>query len=124
MCAASAPALLRDVKAGTSAGWCGMSRRSEKAQGFYADVLKLSGGDFEGKPFELLPWQKVYRRLPVRLAGAGGYRRFRVAYVETAKGSGKSPGRRYRHEGLVATTSHARKFTAPPRKGSNHDPVP
>jgi phage terminase large subunit-like protein len=30
----------------------------ERAVRFYEQVLKLNGGDFEGKPFVLLPWQK------------------------------------------------------------------
>jgi phage terminase large subunit-like protein len=62
-----------------------------KAIGFYRDILKLNGGDFEGRPFELLPWQKFVVGSIFGWKGADGYRRFRVVYVETAKGSGKSP---------------------------------
>ena len=59
---------------------------------WYEDVLKLSSGDFEGKPFKLLPWQKF-------IAGSlfgwklkrNGYRRYNTAYIEIGKGSGKSP---------------------------------
>ena len=54
-------------------------------------MLKLNGGDYEGKPFELLPWQKFIVGSLFGWQGIDGYRRFRVAYVETAKGSGKSP---------------------------------
>ena len=64
---------------------------SNKAIRFYANVLKLNGGDYEGKPFELLPWQKFIVGNLFGWHGADGYRRFRVAYVETGKGSGKSP---------------------------------
>ena len=49
---------LRDIEDGHKRGLVWNVAESEKAQGFYADVLKLNGGDYEGKPFELLPWQK------------------------------------------------------------------
>jgi len=62
-----------------------------KAIGFYRDVLKLNGGDFEGNPFELLPWQQFVVGSIFGWKRDDGYRRFRVVYVETAKGSGKSP---------------------------------
>lgn len=82
---------LRDIESGHKRGLVWNVEESEKAQGFYADVLKLNGGDYEGKPFELLPWQKFVVGSLFGWHGADGYRRFRVAYVETAKGSGKSP---------------------------------
>lgn len=82
---------LRDIAEGGKRGLVWDVAESERAQGFYADVLKLNGGDFEGKPFELLPWQKFVVGSLFGWKGADGYRRFRVAYVETAKGSGKSP---------------------------------
>lgn len=82
---------LRDMKEGHKRGLVWNVEESERAQGFYADVLKLNGGDFEGKPFELLPWQKFVVGSLFGWQGIDGYRRFRVAYVETAKGSGKSP---------------------------------
>ncbi len=82
---------LRDIEDGHKRGLVWNVEESEKAQGFYADVLKLNGGDFEGKPFELLPWQKFVVGSLFGWQGEDGYRRFRVAYVETAKGSGKSP---------------------------------
>lgn len=82
---------LRDIESGHKRGLVWNVEESEKAQGFYADVLKLNGGDFEGKPFELLPWQKFVVGSLFGWQGVDGYRRFRVAYVETAKGSGKSP---------------------------------
>ena len=61
---------------------------------FFEEVLHLNGGDYEGKPFILLPWQAfiVGSLQGWRCADADGEtRRFRVAYVETGKGSGKSP---------------------------------
>ena len=82
---------LKDIAEGGKRGLVWNVEESEKAQGFYADVLKLNGGDFEGKPFELLPWQKFVVGSLFGWKGVDGYRRFRNAYVETAKGSGKSP---------------------------------
>lgn len=82
---------LRDIESGHKRGLVWNVEESEKAQGFYADVLKLNGGGYEGKPFELLPWQKFVVGSLFGWQGVDGYRRFRVAYVETAKGSGKSP---------------------------------
>lgn len=60
--------------------------------GFFADVLHLAAGKFEGRPFILEPSQKFivgsifgWKRLDT------GFRRFRRAYIEAAKGSGKTP---------------------------------
>ena len=82
---------LRDMKEGHKRGLVWNVEESERAQGFYADVLKLNGGDFEGKPFVLLPWQQFVIGSLFGWMGADGHRRFRNAYIETAKGSGKSP---------------------------------
>lgn len=59
--------------------------------GYYEDVLCLNGGEFEGQPFVVLPWQAFILGSLFGWKGADGYRRFRTAYIETAKGSGKSP---------------------------------
>jgi phage terminase large subunit-like protein len=64
---------------------------AERAIGFFRDVLRLNGGEFEGKPFELLDWQQFIVGSLFGWKGSDGWRRFRVAYIETAKGSGKSP---------------------------------
>ncbi len=82
---------LKDLKEGKKRGLVWSVEESNKAQRFYSNVLKLNGGDFEGKPFDLLPWQKFVVGSLFGWLGTDGYRRFRVAYVETAKGSGKSP---------------------------------
>jgi phage terminase large subunit-like protein len=82
---------LKDIKEGKKRGLVWNVEESNKAQRFYSNVLKLNGGDFEGKPFVLLPWQQFVIGSLFGWHGADGYRRFRVAYVETAKGSGKSP---------------------------------
>ena len=81
---------LRDMREAPARGLTWSVEHANDAIAFYPDVLCLNGGDFEGKPFELQGWQAFvvgslwgWRR--------GDVRRFRVAYVETGKGSGKSP---------------------------------
>src|SRR3546814_20800946 len=64
---------------------------AQRAIGYFEDVLCLNGGRFEGKPFEVLPWQAFVLGSLFGWLTSEGLRRFRVAYVETAKGSGKSP---------------------------------
>ena len=58
---------------------------------YFRVVLRLNGGEFEGDEFVLLDWQQFIVGSLMGWKGQDGYRRFRVAYVETAKGSGKSP---------------------------------
>lgn len=82
---------LADIAEGGARGLKWDVAAALKAIGFYRDVLKLNGGDFEGLPFELLPWQQFVVGSIFGWKGADGYRRFRVVYIETAKGSGKSP---------------------------------
>jgi phage terminase large subunit-like protein len=82
---------LKDIKTGGKRGLKWDVEESNKAIRFYSSVLKLNGGDFEGVPFVLLPWQQFVVGSLFGWIGRDGYRRFRVAYVETAKGSGKSP---------------------------------
>ena len=67
-----------------------------EAMAFFEEVLRLNGGAYEGQPFLLQGWQAFivgslfgWQRFDDDLGG--WVRRFRVAYVETAKGSGKSP---------------------------------
>jgi phage terminase large subunit-like protein len=65
---------------------------AEAAFRFFEEYLFLNGGQFEGQPFLLLPWQCfVVGSLFGWKRKGDGMRRFRVAYIETPKGSGKSP---------------------------------
>lgn len=64
---------------------------AQRAIGFFRDVLRLNGGQFEGLPFILHPAQMFYVGALFGWKRADGTRRFRRAYIETAKGSGKSP---------------------------------
>lgn len=82
---------LKDIEEGGKRGLAWDVEEANKAIRYYRSVLKLNGGDFEGKPFELLPWQCFVVGSLFGWKGSDGHRRFRVAYVETGKGSGKSP---------------------------------
>lgn len=83
---------LRDLKHGAARGIQFDADLADRAIGFYRDVLKLNGGDFEGVAFELLPWQKfIVGSLFGWINARDGTRRFRVAFIEAGKGCGKSP---------------------------------
>lgn len=82
---------LLDLKIGRQRGLNFSFEKANRAIGFFRDVLKLNGGDYEGKPYVLLPWQEFIVGSLFGWYGDDGYRRFRTAYIETAKGSGKSP---------------------------------
>ena len=61
------------------------------AFGFFEEVLHLSDGQFEGLPFRLHPSQAFIIGSLFGWKRADGRRRFRRAYIEQGKGSGKSP---------------------------------
>lgn len=82
---------LRDLEQGPARGLVWDIEAAARAIGYFEDVLCLNGGQFEGEPFVVLPWQAFVIGSLFGWKGADGFRRFRVAYVETAKGSGKSP---------------------------------
>lgn len=82
---------LRDLVEGPERGLRWDLEEAQRAIDFYEQVLVLNGGKYEGKPFILLGWQAFIVGCVFGWKGADGYRRFRVAYVETGKGSGKSP---------------------------------
>jgi phage terminase large subunit-like protein len=64
---------------------------ANKALGFFRDVLRLNGGQFEGLPFALHPSQQFIVGSLFGWRRADGTRRYRRAYIEIAKGNGKSP---------------------------------
>ena len=59
---------------------------------FFAEFLVFYEGDFDGKPFILTPNEKfIVGSIFGWKRKSDGYRRFRTAYIEIAKGNGKSP---------------------------------
>lgn len=64
---------------------------ADYAFGFFENVLRLSEGQFEGKPFKLHPSQAFIVGSLFGWKREDGRRRFRRAYIEQGKGNGKSP---------------------------------
>lgn len=81
---------LDDLAHGAARGLHFDEDAADRALGFFPDVLRLNGGQFEGLPFNLHPAQAF---IVGSLFGwrKGDVRRFRSAYVEQGKGNGKSP---------------------------------
>lgn len=82
---------LNDLELGPARGLTFDATAAKRGIGFFSDVLRLNGGEFEGLPFHLGDWQAFVVGSLLGWRGVDGYRRFRSAYIETAKGSGKSP---------------------------------
>ncbi|WP_330114910.1 terminase TerL endonuclease subunit [Pseudomonas sp. JS3066] len=82
---------LSDLDEGPLRGLVWNQEAADRAIGFFEDVLCLNGGDYEGLPFLLAPWQAFVVGSLFGWYKDTGHRRFRIAYVETGKGSGKSP---------------------------------
>lgn len=82
---------LRDLETGAERGLFYDKDAARRAIEFFAEILKLNGGEYEGQPYLLLDWQAFIVGLVFGWKGPDGFRRFRVAYVETGKGTGKSP---------------------------------
>lgn len=92
---ASAARHLRDLEEGPARGLFWDIEAAQRGIGWFRDVLFLNGGDYEGVPFDPLGWELFiigsifgWKRND---GTPKGKRRFRVAYIETGKGSGKSP---------------------------------
>jgi phage terminase large subunit-like protein len=82
---------LDDLKNGAARGIYFDEVEAAKAYEFFEGRLKLSEGQFEGKPFELHPAQAFIVGSIFGWKRPDGFRRFRRAYVEQGKGNGKSP---------------------------------
>lgn len=82
---------LKDLEEGPARGLFFDLDAVKRAIGFFRDVLRLNGGEFEGLPYALLLWQAFVVGSLFGWKGPDGFRRFRTGYVETGKGSGKSP---------------------------------
>ncbi len=82
---------LRDLKEGPKRGLKWNIEKANRVLRFFSTVLRLSGGDHEGLPFDLDPSQAFIVGSLFGWEAEDGYRRFRVAYVEEGKGNGKTP---------------------------------
>lgn len=82
---------LRDLEQQEAKGLVWRLDQALRVIGFFRDVLRLNGGEHEGLPFELTLWQQFVVGSLFGWYGVDGHRRFRVAFLEIAKGNGKSP---------------------------------
>ncbi|MGY1490732.1 terminase large subunit [Methylobacillus pratensis] len=82
---------MRDLKEAPDRGFFFDLEKVDRVIGYFRDVLRLNGGQFEGKPYEVLGWQAFALGSLMGWVDPDGLRRFRMAYIETGKGSGKSP---------------------------------
>jgi phage terminase large subunit-like protein len=82
---------LKDLEHGHERGLSWDLDAALKAINFFPDVLRLNGGQFEGRPFNLHPSQAFKTGSLFGWKRADGTRRFRRAYIEEGKGNGKSP---------------------------------
>ena len=82
---------LRDLEEGPARGLSWDLAAAARAVSFFATVLCLNGGEHEGRPFILQPWQAFIIGSLFGWKGSDGFRRFRTAYIEIGKGNGKSP---------------------------------
>jgi phage terminase large subunit-like protein len=82
---------LRDLEEAPARGFVFDESKADYALGFFPAVLRLNGGEFEGKPFDLHPAQAFIVGSLWGWVDDEGRRRFRVAYIEQGKGNGKSP---------------------------------
>jgi len=82
---------LRDLKDGPKRGLTWDFPSAEWVFGFFEKVLRLAGGEHEGKPFILQPPQKFIIGSLFGWKNSTGAYRFTTAFVEIGKGAGKSP---------------------------------
>lgn len=82
---------LNDLETGAERGLVWNPEAADHFYGFCRHVLRLNGGEFEGKPFELHPSQEFIAGSLFGWRRLDGTRRFRVCFIEQGKGNGKSP---------------------------------
>jgi phage terminase large subunit-like protein len=82
---------LKDLQDGRERGLRFDRAAADRAIGFFEDMLRLSGGQFEDEPFILAPSQAFIVGSIFGWKRANGKRRFRRAFIEEGKGNGKSP---------------------------------
>ncbi|MFX4083663.1 terminase large subunit [Sphingobium yanoikuyae] len=82
---------LDDLEHGPERGLTYSVEKADRVLRFFETKLRLNGGQFEGKPFNLHPSQAFKLSMIFGWLRADGTRRFRRAYIEEGKGNGKSP---------------------------------
>lgn len=82
---------LDDVRKAGDRGIYWDDEAAQRVFRFFEERLKLSEGQFEGKPFVLHPSQAFKIGSIFGWKMADGTRRFQRAYIEEGKGNGKSP---------------------------------
>ena len=85
---------LDDLVHGASRGLTWDLEAATRAVRFFPTILRLNGGQFEGRKFELHPSQAFRIGSLFGWMKADGTRRFRRFYDEEGKGNGKSPDAR------------------------------
>lgn len=81
---------LNDLKAGAARGLRFDREAAQRVFDFFSE-LRLAEGAFSGQPFKLEPSQAFILGSLFGWKVTDGSRRFRTAYIEQGKGSGKSP---------------------------------
>lgn len=81
---------LDDLRHGPGRGLRWDQDKALRALDFFPEVLRLAEGAFAGKPFVLSPFQQFIVGSLFGWIGADGFRRYRMAYLEIGKGSGKT----------------------------------
>jgi len=82
---------LDDLKKGPKRGLRWDRSAAMRVIEFFPEMLRLNGGQFEGKPFHLQPSQAFRAGSLFGWKRADDLRRYRRLYDEEAKGNGKSP---------------------------------
>lgn len=84
---------LRDLEKGPKRGLFWDAAAVARVGRYFETMLFLNGGEHEGQPFILSPWQWFIEGslFGWKYHDEDGPRRFRTAYIEVGKGNGKSP---------------------------------
>jgi phage terminase large subunit-like protein len=82
---------IADLKSAEKRGLTFDTEKARQAFAFFENVLRLNGGEYEGDPFRLEPWQAFIVGSLFGWVKQDGARRFQTAYIEIGKGNGKSP---------------------------------
>lgn len=82
---------LKDLDGGAARGLTFDVGAAKHHCGFFPAVLTVTEGIAAGKPFTLLPWHSFVVASLFGWQRSDGFRRFRMAWMETGKGQAKSP---------------------------------